>query len=257
MPLKAVILAGGFGTRISEESHLRPKPLIEIGGKPILWHIMKIYSHHGINDFVICCGYKGYMIKEYFANYLLHMSDVTINLETSTLTTHRHTAEPWSVTLIDTGINSGTGGRLKNIQHCIDDTFCMTYGDGVSNVNISALINFHKDQKTFATVTGISPASKYGKISINGTKVTNFEEKPSELNKTWINGGFFVLEPDIFGFIENEDEFFEKDPLENLVKQNQLSMYQHKGFWSAMDTLRDKNELENLWNGGMAPWKVW
>lgn len=255
--MKAVILAGGFGTRISEESHLRPKPLIEIGGMPILWHIMKIYSHYGINDFVICCGYKGYMIKEYFANYLLHMSDVTIDLQKSTIKTHKHSAEPWCVTLIDTGLDTGTGGRLKNIRHCIDDTFCMTYGDGVSDVNLKSLIELHKSQKTFATVTGIEPVARYGSISLDGNIVTGFQEKPRELNKNWINGGFFVLEPDIFEHLGEPSQYFEREPLEKLANDRQLSIYKHDGFWSAMDTLRDKKELEALWSDGKAPWKVW
>ena len=255
--MKAVILAGGYGTRISEESHLRPKPMIEIGGKPLLWHIMKIYSHHGINDFIICCGYKGYLIKEYFANYLLHMSDVTIDLSSSTLKTHRNMAEPWSVTLVDTGLEVGTGGRLKRISQYLDGPFCMTYGDGVSNVDIRRLVDFHQASNTLATVTGILPAAKFGVLSSQNNLVTDFVEKPEKDPSGWINGGFFVLEPNIIEYIDTDDTFFEREPLQRLVKAKQLAIFRHHDFWMCMDTLRDKNSLEKMWNDGSAPWKIW
>lgn len=255
--LKAVILAGGLGTRISEESHLRPKPMIEIGGMPLLWHIMKIYSHHGIHEFIICCGYKGYMIKEYFANYLLHMSDVTIDLSSSTLKTHRNMAEPWSVTLVDTGVEVGTGGRLRRISQYVDGTFCMTYGDGVSNVNIRKLVQFHQDEKKLCTVTGILPKAKFGILSAEKTLVTSFKEKPESDPMTWINGGFFVLEPEIFNYIDDDDTYFEREPLQLLVKKRQLAMFKHNDFWMCMDTLRDKNNLEKMWQNETAPWKIW
>jgi len=255
--LKAVILAGGLGTRISEESHLRPKPMIEIGGMPLLWHIMKIYSHYGIHEFIICCGYKGYMIKEYFANYLLHMSDVTIDLSSSTLKTHRNMAEPWSVTLVDTGIEVGTGGRLRRISQYVDGPFCMTYGDGVSNVNIRKLVQFHQDEKKLCTVTGILPKAKFGILSAEKTLVTSFEEKPEIDPMNWVNGGFFVLEPEIFNYIDDDDTYFEREPLQLLVKKRQLAMFKHNDFWMCMDTLRDKNNLETMWQNKTAPWKIW
>ena len=255
--MKAVLLAGGFGTRISEESHLRPKPMIEIGGMPLLWHIMKIYSYHGINDFIICCGYKGYMIKEYFANYLLHMSDVTIDLSSSTLTTHKNTAEPWSVTLIDTGINVGTGGRLRKISQYLNGPFCMTHGDGVSNVNVKQLVNFHKTTGTLATVTGILPNPKFGILSVKNGLVTEFVEKPRNDASGWINGGFFILEPEVIDLIEDDSTFFEDGPMGRLAQSSQLSIFKHYDFWMCMDTLRDKINLEKMWQDGNAPWKVW
>jgi glucose-1-phosphate cytidylyltransferase len=255
--MKAVILAGGFGTRISEETYLKPKPMIEIGGKPILWHIMKIYSTHGINDFVICCGYKGYMIKEYFANYFLHMSDVTFDIKNNTMEVHRKFAEPWKITLVDTGINTMTGGRLKQIQEHVDnETFCLTYGDGVANIDIKKLIDFHKKSKTFATLTGVQPPGRFGILDIKNEKVTKFNEKPSG-DGDWINGGFFVLESEIFNYIADESSIWEKEPLEKLATENQLSVFKHTGFWQPMDTVRDQKYLENLWGTEKAPWKIW
>ena len=254
--MKAVILAGGFGTRLSEETVIRPKPMVEIGGHPILWHIMKIYSHHGINDFIVCLGYKGYMIKEYFANYHLHMSDVTFDLATGKAEIHQNTAESWRVTLIDTGEHSMTGGRIKRIRDYIDGTFCMTYGDGVSDVDITRLVEFHKQQKTYATVTAVQPPGRYGTIDIQGSRVINFKEKPSG-DGAWVNGGFFVLEPEVFDYIEGDATLWELDPMEKLAYEGQLSVYKHSGFWQPMDTLRDKNYLEGLWAAEKAPWKVW
>lgn len=255
--MKVVILAGGYGTRISEESHLKPKPMVEIGGMPILWHIMKIYSHYGLNDFIICCGYKGYYIKEYFANYLLHMSDVTIDLANSTIETHKNSAEPWKISLVDTGLDTGTAGRLQRIKPYLNDTFCMTYGDGVGNINIQALLTSHNENSSLATVTGIDIAARYGSMVIEQTKVKKFREKPSGDKKSLVNGGFFVLEPDIFDFISGEQEYFENAPLEKLSTKDQLSVYQHEGFWSAMDTLKDQRYLDDLWQSGEAPWRVW
>jgi glucose-1-phosphate cytidylyltransferase len=254
--MKAVILAGGFGTRISEESHLKPKPMIEIGGKPILWHIMKIYGHYGINEFIICCGYKGYVIKEYFANYFLHMSDITIDLMDNKMQIHHKNSEPWKVTLVDTGENVQTGGRLKRIKDYIDGTFCLTYGDGLSNINLNNLINFHRDQKTIVTVTAVQPAGRFGSIEINGNKVESFKEKPNGDNR-WISGGFFVCEPQIFNFIQNDETILEREPLEEIANKCQLSVWKHDGFWAAMDTLRDKTTLDNLWENKKAPWKIW
>jgi len=255
--MKAVILAGGYGTRISEETYLKPKPMIEIGEKPILWHIMKTYSAFGINDFVICCGYKGYMIKEYFANYFLHMSDVTFDLKINSMKVHDKFVEPWSVTLVDTGINTMTGGRLKKIKKYVEDeTFCFTYGDGLSDVNISNLIDFHKNNNSKATVTAIQPPGRYGSLNIEGDKVATFNEKPVG-DGNWINGGFFVLEPSIFDYIDNDTTIWEKDPLEKLVKENQVNVYKHDGFWQSMDTLRDKTYLEELWSNENPPWKIW
>ena len=257
MSMKAVILAGGFGTRISEETHLKPKPMIEIGGKPILWHILKIYSAHGINDFVICCGYKGYMIKEYFANYFLHMSDVTFDIKNNKMEVHRKFAEPWKITLVDTGINTMTGGRLKQIQqHVENETFCLTYGDGVANINIKKLVDFHKKSKTFATLTGVQPPGRFGILDIKNEKVTKFNEKPSG-DGDWINGGFFVLEPEIFNYIADESSVWEKEPLQKLAIENQLSVFKHTGFWQPMDTVRDQKYLEDLWGALKAPWKIW
>ena len=255
--MKAVILAGGFGTRISEETQLKPKPLIEIGGMPILWHIMKTYSHYGINDFVICCGYKGYMIKEYFANYSLHKSNITFDLEKNKIETHSTEVEPWRITLVDTGLNTMTGGRLKRVEKFLDnETFCFTYGDGLSNINIKKLIDFHKSQKTVATVTGVRPPGRFGAMSISNNKVTKFQEKP-EGDGDWINGGFFILEPNVFDYIDNDETIWERKPLEKLSSENQLSSFLHPDFWQPVDTLRDKNRLEDLWNSKNPPWKVW
>jgi glucose-1-phosphate cytidylyltransferase len=255
--MKAVILAGGLGTRISEETHLKPKPMIEIGGMPILWHILKSYSAYNINDFVICCGYKGYIIKEYFANYFLHMSDVTFDIANNTMQVHKKSAEPWTVTLVDTGIDTMTGGRLKKIQKYVeDDTFCFTYGDGLSNVNINKLINFHKKNNTKATVTAVQPPGRFGTLNISENKITNFKEKPAG-DGNWINGGFFVLEPSVFDYIQNDSTLWEREPLENLAKENHLSAFRHSGFWQPLDTLRDKNYLDDLWTSNNAPWKIW
>jgi glucose-1-phosphate cytidylyltransferase len=255
--MKVVILAGGLGTRISEETHLKPKPMIEIGGKPILWHIMKIYSKYNINEFIICCGYKGYIIKEYFANYFLHMSDVTFDMKQNKMEVHRKFAEPWKVTLVDTGINTMTGGRLKRVKEYLDnETFCFTYGDGVSDVNISDLIAFHHNKKTLGTVTAVQPPGRFGTLNLEKDKISNFKEKPAG-DGSWINGGFFVLEPEIFYYIENDSTIWEREPLERLAKEGHLSAFRHTGFWSPLDTLRDKNHLEELWNSDKAPWKIW
>jgi glucose-1-phosphate cytidylyltransferase len=255
--MKAVILAGGFGTRISEETSLRPKPMIEIGGMPILWHIMKNYSYYGINDFVICCGYKGYMIKEYFANYFLHMSDVTLDIKNNKMEVHKKNAEPWKITLVDTGINTMTGGRLKKVEsHIGNETFCFTYGDGISNVNISELLKIHKNKDTIATVTAVQPPGKFGRMNLKDNTVVHFKEKPIG-DEGWINGGFFVLEPSVFKYIKNESTIWEKEPLEELAKNKQLTAYKHNGFWHPVDTLWDKNYLENIWKENNAPWKIW
>jgi glucose-1-phosphate cytidylyltransferase len=251
-----VILAGGLGTRISEESVMRPKPMIEVGGKPILWHIMKMYSSHGVNDFVICCGYKGYVIKEYFANYFLHMSDVTIDLLNNSMEVHHKKAEPWRVTLVDTGEATQTGGRLKRIQNYVDGDFCMTYGDGVSSVNITELIHFHKQHEKLATMTAVQPPGRFGALDLKGTQIESFLEKPQG-DGGWINGGFFVLNTKVFDLIDGDESIWERGPLENLAIQHQLQAYFHKGFWQPMDTLRDKNYLEDLWMSGQAPWKLW
>jgi len=257
--MKAVILAGGLGTRISEETHLRPKPMIEIGGKPILWHVMKIYSSHGINDFIICCGYKGYIIKEYFANYFLHMSDVTFDMKDNTIKVHEKNAEPWRVTLIDTGEDTQTGGRLKRIRPYIEDqeSFCFTYGDGLSDVNISELIDFHKSHGKLATVTAVQPPGRYGALNISDKNlVTSFSEKPRGEGGS-INGGFFVVSPKAIDYIEGDSTPWEQKPLEKLANESQLHAYFHDGFWQPMDTLREKNMLEELWQQGSAPWKIW
>ncbi len=255
--MKAVILAGGFGTRISEETYLKPKPLIELGGMPLLWHIMKIYSVYDINDFVICCGYKGYLIKEYFANYFLHMSDVTFDIKQNKMEVHNRFAEPWKVTLVDTGVETMTGGRLKRIANYLDDeTFCFTYGDGLSDVNISKLITFHRNKKTLATVTAVQQPGRYGTIHFEGENVLGFKEKPSG-DGGWINGGYFVLEPSVLDYIKDDSTIWEHGPLERLSREGQLSAYKHTGFWSAIDTLRDKNHLEELWNSKRANWKIW
>jgi glucose-1-phosphate cytidylyltransferase len=257
--MKAVILAGGLGTRLSEETTIKPKPMVEIGGKPILWHIMKIYSAHGINDFIICCGYKGYIIKEYFANYFLHMSDVTFDMRFNQMNVHSGYAEPWRVTLVNTGDNTMTGGRLKRVrEHIGNDTFCFTYGDGVSNVNITELIKFHQEQKTLATLTAVQPAGRFGAISLGQeqTKITSFREK-QDGEGAWVNGGYFVLEPAVIDFISEDSTVWEQEPLEKLADLEQLSAFKHSGFWQPMDTLRDKHYLEDLWHKGQAPWKVW
>lgn len=254
--MKVVILAGGLGTRISEESHLKPKPMIEIGGKPILWHIMKIYSHYGINDFVICLGYKGYVIKEYFANYFLHMSNVTFDMARNQMEVHERYAEPWRVTLVDTGAETLTGGRLKRVREYIgDETFCFTYGDGVTDLNVGAVLDFHRRHGKLATVTAIQPPGRYGALNLDGQVVNNFQEKPAG-DGAWINGGFFVLEPKVLDYIEGDQTSWEATPLQQLAGQGQLMAYQHAGFWQAMDTLRDKNHLEDLW-ASSPPWKVW
>jgi glucose-1-phosphate cytidylyltransferase len=256
--MKTVILAGGYGTRISEESHLRPKPMVEIGGMPLLWHIMKIYSTIGLDEFIICCGYKGYMIKEYFANYFLHMSDVTIDLKNNTLEIQRNLAEPWKVTLVDTGLDVGTGGRLAKIREYLDDEpFCMTYGDGVSDIDIRALIKFHKSGKKKATVTGVRPSARFGILSVEDGVVSDFEEKPKEDKSDWINAGFFVLDKSVIDLVVSDEIFFERQPMQQLTKDRQLAMFQHEGFWMCMDTLSDKKALEDLWQSGEAPWKVW
>jgi glucose-1-phosphate cytidylyltransferase len=256
--MKVVILAGGFGTRISEESHVKPKPMIEIGGKPILWHIMKIYSHYGYQDFIICLGYKGYIIKEYFSNYFLHTSNVTFDMKQNTMEIHERYAEPWKVTLIDTGAETMTGGRIKRVARYIgDETFMMTYGDGVSNVNITDLVAYHKNNGKAATVTATQPSGRFGALSIKtGELVDSFQEKPSG-DGSWINGGFFVLEPHVLSKISGDTTIFEKEPMESLAQSGQLVAYKHSGFWQPMDTLRDKTHLEELWNTGKAPWKVW
>ena len=256
--MKAVILAGGLGTRISEETHLKPKPMVEIGGKPILWHIMKIYSHHGINDFVICCGYKGYVIKEYFANYFLHMSDVTFDMRSNSMEVHQQSAEPWKVTLVDTGDATMTGGRLKRVAPYLqgEDAFCFTYGDGVSDVNITALIAFHKAQAVKATLTATLPPGRFGVLELQGSKVRSFQEKPRG-DGGMINGGFFVLSPSVLDYIDGDSCVWERAPLEALAQEGQLSAFEHAGFWQPMDTLRDKTQLEELWQSGAAPWKVW
>lgn len=255
--MKAVILAGGLGTRISEETNLKPKPMIEIGGKPILWHIMKIYSAHGIYEFIICLGYKGYLIKEYFANYFLHQSNVTFDMRENKTFIHNHNCEPWHVTLVDTGEDSMTGGRLKKVQDYVgQETFCFTYGDGVGDVNISKLITFHRSQGNLATLTAVQPPGRFGALKLHKSQVISFQEKPQGDNG-WINGGFFVLEPEVFDFIEGDATVWEREPLEQLAKAEQLSAFRHKGFWQPMDTLRDKVRLEQLWDSGNAPWKVW
>jgi glucose-1-phosphate cytidylyltransferase len=256
--MKAVILAGGLGTRISEDTNARPKPMIEIGGKPILWHIMKTYSHHGINDFIICCGYKGYVIKEYFANYFLHMSDVTFDMEHNQMEVHQRNAEPWKVTLVDTGEETMTGGRLKRVADYVKDEelFCLTYGDGVSDVNITELIAFHKAQNVKATLTATLPPGRFGALDLSGNKVNSFVEKPQG-DGAMINGGFFVLSPKVLDYIAGDKTIWEREPLERLAKEGYLVAFKHYGFWQPMDTLRDKIHLEELWQGRKAPWKVW
>lgn len=256
--MKAVILAGGLGTRISEETDTKPKPMVEIGGKPILWHIMKIYSAHGINDFVICCGYKGYVIKEYFANYFLHMSDVTFDMRDNQMHVHQQKAEPWRVTLVDTGEQTMTGGRLLRVRKYIEneECFCFTYGDGVGEINITATIEHHRKQQTKATLTATYPPGRFGALSIDNNKVSSFQEKPKG-DGGMINGGFFVLSPEVLEFIDGDETVWEQQPLNELAKQGELSVYEHQGFWQPMDTLRDKLVLERLWHSNNAPWKVW
>ena len=254
--MKAIILAGGLGTRISEESVFKPKPMIEIGGKPILWHIMKIYSSYGVNDFIICLGYKGYYIKEYFSNYAMHMSDITFDLTKNSVEIHHQKTEPWRITLVDTMERTQTGGRLKRVANYIDDDFCMTYGDGVSSVNIKQLLDFHKEHGKLATITAVQPPGRFGALQTVGTNVTSFIEKPQG-DSGWINGGFFVLKPDVLDLIEGDQTLWEKEPLETLATQKQLQAFFHAGFWQPMDTLRDKTYLEELWSTDQASWKTW
>ena len=256
--MKAVILDGGLGTRISEETQSRPKPMVEIGGKPILWHIMKIYSAHGVNDFIICCGYKGYVIKEYFANYFLHMSDITFDMSSNSVEIHQKKAEPWKITLIDTGEATMTGGRLKRVAPYLDkeDAFCFTYGDGVADVNISALIAFHRAHGLDATITAVQPPGRYGALDLESGRVRNFREKPQG-DGALINGGFFVLSPAVFETIAGDGTSWENEPLQTLASSGKLQAYEHRGFWQPMDTLREKNLLEGLWSSGKAPWKMW
>jgi glucose-1-phosphate cytidylyltransferase len=256
--MKAVILAGGLGTRISEETHLKPKPMIEIGGRPILWHVMKLYSAHGINDFIICCGYKGYVIKEYFANYCLHMSDVTFDMSNNRMQVHQRKAEAWNVTLVDTGDSTLTGGRLKRVADYLQDqeSFCFTYGDGLSNVDISKLVDFHHSHGKLATVTAVQPPGRYGALQLSGAKVSGFTEKPRG-DGGLINGGFFVLSPKVLGLIEGDQTSWEGAPLAGLASFGELMAYEHLDFWQPMDTLRDKTHLEELWQSGRAPWRCW
>lgn len=254
--MKAVILAGGLGTRLSEETSLKPKPMVEVGGRPMLWHVLKIYSAHGINDFIICAGYKGYVIKEYFANYFLHMSDVTFDMSTNTMEVHHKKAEPWRVTIVDTGEDTMTGGRIKRVAPYIDGTFCCTYGDGVGNIDVTSLVAHHKASGLEATLTGVQPPGRFGALQIDEGKVGAFQEKP-EGDGSWINGGFFVLEPSVFSTIEGDSTIWERQPLESLAARGQLGIYKHHGFWRPMDTLRDKMDLEALWEAGKAPWKTW
>lgn len=256
--MKAVILAGGLGTRISEETHLKPKPMIEIGGKPILWHIMKGYSAHGVNDFIICCGYKGYLVKEYFANYFLHMSDVTFDMTKNTMEVHQRYVEPWRVTLVDTGEQTMTGGRLKRVAAYVRDekAFCFTYGDGVGNIDITALVKLHRSHGKLATLTATQPPGRFGAISLADGEIVSFREKPDG-DGGWINGGFFVLSPNVIDFVQGDATVWEREPMENLAKAGEFVPYFHRGFWQPMDTLRDKTLLEDLWASGKAPWKLW
>jgi glucose-1-phosphate cytidylyltransferase len=256
--MKAVILAGGLGTRILEESHFRPKPMIEIGGKPILWHIMKIYAHHGVNDFIICLGYKGYVVKEYFANYFLHMSDVTFDMEKNRMEVHQQNAEPWRVTLVDTGPNTMTGGRLRRVKNYLPagQPFCFTYGDGVSDIDITAEVAFHKEHRRLATVAAVQPPGRYGALMRDGDAVAGFQEKPQG-DGGWINGGFFILQPEAIDLIAGDATSWELEPMAALSAEKQMMAFEHKGFWQPMDTLREKNMLEELWQSDRAPWKVW
>jgi glucose-1-phosphate cytidylyltransferase len=254
--MKAVILAGGLGTRLAEETNVRPKPMVEVGGKPILWHILKTYSHYGINEFIICCGYKGYVIKEYFANYFLHSSDVTFHMDRNHMEIHKQNAEPWKVTLVDTGESTLTGGRLARVADYLDDTFCFTYGDGVADIDIGALVAIHQEQDCQATLTAVQPPGRYGALGLEGNQVHHFQEKP-EGDGGWINGGYFVLEPSVLKLLDGDNCTWEGMPLATLAKSGQLNAYFHKGFWQPMDTLRDRQKLEELWTSGQAPWKVW
>lgn len=256
--MKAVILAGGLGTRLSEETSIKPKPMVEIGGKPILWHILKSYSSHGINDFIICCGYKGYIIKEFFANYFLHTSDVTFDIRNNTMEVHEQYAEPWKVTLIDTGENTMTGGRLKRIKRFVqnEEAFCFTYGDGVSDIDITQSISFHKAHGKLGTMTAVQPPGRFGAIDIDGQRIVSFKEKPQG-DGNWINGGYFVLSPKVIDYITSDNTIWEREPMENLARNNQINAFHHHGFWQPMDTLRDRLLLEELWEGGQAPWKKW
>jgi glucose-1-phosphate cytidylyltransferase len=256
--MKAVILAGGLGTRLSEETTLRPKPMVEVGGRPILWHILKIYSQHGINDFLICCGYKGYLIKEYFANYFLHMSDVTFDMRENSMKVHQSVAEPWRVTLIDTGDNAGTGGRLLKVASFLEgeDCFCMTYGDGVSDIDVTSAVEFHRQHGKSVTVTAVQPPARFGGLGLDGTTIYAFQEKPKG-EGGWINGGFFVLSPKVLDEIHEETSMFEREPMQKLAARDQVRAFFHRGFWQPMDTVRDKQRLEELWASGRAPWKSW
>jgi len=255
--MKAVILAGGIGTRLAEETSVRPKPMVEIGGRPILWHIMKIYSAHGINEFIICLGYKGYLIKEYFSNYFLHMSDVTFDMTNNKMEIHQNSAEPWCVTLVDTGDSSMTGGRLKRVrQYLGDKDFCFTYGDGVGNIDITELVAYHRSRNKLATLTGVQPPGRFGALNIEGHRVVSFEEKPHG-DGSWINGGFLVLSPKVIDYVDDDFTIWEKGPMDRLAREGQLSVFLHHGFWQPMDTLRDKQHLEELWQAGKAPWKAW
>ena len=255
--MKVILLAGGLGTRISEETSTKPKPMVEIGGKPLLWHIMKMYSHHGVNDFIICAGYKGYVIKEYFVNYFLHMSNITFDMSNNEMKVHENNSEPWKVTIVDTGDQTMTGGRIKRVKEYVgDETFCMTYGDGVSDVNITELLKFHSKTGKWASVTAVQPAGRFGAIKMDGTTITSFEEKP-EGDGGWINGGFFVLEPEVFDLIDGDSTVFEREPMERLASKRQIEAFMHEGFWRPMDTLRDKNFLEDQWQTGKAAWKKW
>ncbi|MGC9042422.1 MAG: glucose-1-phosphate cytidylyltransferase [Myxococcota bacterium] len=255
--MKVVILAGGFGTRFAEETDIKPKPMIEIGGRPILWHILKIYSHYGFNEFIICLGYKGYIIKEFFMNYYIHQSDITVDLKENRVEIHKTSSEQWRVTLIDTGLNTMTGGRLKRVRDYIDeDEFMMTYGDGVGDININELLKFHRNEKTLATLTAVQPSGRFGVLKLDGNRIISFQEKPKG-DGGWINAGFFVLNKKVFDYITGDETIWEREPLERLARDGQLIAYKHYGFWKPMDTLRDKRELEELWQIGRAPWKVW
>lgn len=255
--MKAVILAGGMGTRISEETASKPKPMVEVGGRPLLWHIMKMYSMHGVNDFVVCLGYKGYLIKEYFANYFLHMSDVTFDMSSNRMEVHQASAEPWRVTLVDTGESTMTGGRVKRVRRYLgDENFCLTYGDGVSDVNIRALIEFHGKHGKLATLTAVQPPGRFGALQTEGDCVLSFQEKPQG-DGGWINGGFFVLSPKVIDYVEGDETVWEREPLQSLAADGQMRAFKHSGFWQAMDTLRDRQHLEQLWSSGNPPWKVW
>ena len=254
--MKAVILAGGYGTRLAEETHLRPKPMVEVGGKPILWHILKSYSHHGINEFIICCGYKGYMINEYFATYFLNTSDVTFHMDSNNMEIHKQNTEPWKVTLVDTGEATNTGGRLARVGEYLDKTFCFTYGDGLADVDIKKAITHHRKKGQKATLTAVQPPGRYGSLSLDGDQILQFQEKPDG-DGGWINGGYFVLEPSVLDLINGDSIAWEKEPLERLAKEQQLNAYFHQGFWQPMDTLRDKQRLEKLWADNQAPWKLW